>query len=563
MTREKSANLLICLLLLLAVVALYAPVARHPFINYDDTQYLLENPNVAAGLTLHNLRWAFTSFYQANWHPITWLSHMLDVELFDLAPGGHHLTNVLLHAANTLLLYLFLFRTTAARWPSALVAALFALHPLHVESVAWVAERKDVLSTFFGMATLLAYARHARTPGPAGYLLTLGFFALGLMSKPMLVTLPCLLLLLDIWPLCRQRTGLVRLVVEKLPLLSMSAGASWITYTAQNTGIVNASLPLKVKLASALVAYAIYLRRMVWPSGLAILYPFEPAIPGWEVAAAGLLLSTVTVLALRQRKRFPYLPVGWFWYLGTLVPVIGLVSVGYQATADRYTYVPLVGIFIMLAWGAADFAGRSRRRQKVVAATATVILVCLACTARWQLGFWRSSIALFSRTVAVTAGNYVAWNNLGVACQLEGMEGAAIRAYATSLAMNPAQVPPHNNLGLILAHQGRLGEAATHYRAALAMQPDYSDASSNLGVALLRQGDLQGAVRQFARSVHVVLDSDDLVNRFSLGLGLIRGGRYAEAMARFDAVARSDPGHAKDYARLGSELIRLGSRLDQ
>ncbi len=559
MLNEKRTGLFICLLLAVAVVVLYAPVARYPFINYDDSQYLLENANVSAGLTFNNLQWAFTAFYQANWHPLTWLSHMLDVQLFGLDPAGHHLSNVLLHGANTLLLYLFLFRTTSARWRSAFVAALFALHPLHVESVAWVAERKDVLSTFFGMSTLLAYGRYARNPGPGGYLLTGSCFALSLLSKPMLVTLPCLLLLLDFWPLQRwQRTGPVRLVAEKLPLLALSVSASLITYAAQNTGIVNPYVQLKFRLANAVIAYGAYLYRMVWPKGLAILYPVDYAIPAWETAAVGSMLAIVTILVLRQGGRFPYLPVGWFWYLGLLVPVIGLVNVGYQATADRYTYLPLVGVFIMLAWGAADFAGENRQRQKTMTAMAVVILICLAGAARWQLGFWRSSSALFSRAVAVTVNNYVAWNNLGAAYQSEEKYGAAIRAYEAALAINPSQAPPHNNLGLILAKQGRLVAAVAHYQTALTLQPGYSDASSNLGVALLRLGDLQGAVRQFARSVNVELDADELVNSFARGLGLIGAGRYTEATNQFDAAIRSNPGHALDYSRLGSVLIRQG-----
>jgi Tfp pilus assembly protein PilF len=559
MFTEKHINIIICSILALATLAVYAPMLFHPFINYDDSQYLLDNPHVATGLSIENIRWAFTSIYQANWHPLTWISHMLDVQLFGLGPFGHHLTSLLLHEINTLLLFIYLLQATGDRWRSACVAALFALHPLHVESVAWVAERKDLLSTLFFMTTLLAYSCYSRKPSISGYLTTLGSFALGLMCKPMLVTLPFLLLLLDFWPLNRfSREPLHRLTVEKLPFLALTAASCWVTYIAQQTGVFNPSLPLALKLANSLTAYVTYLIKMLWPARLAILYPFNHEILPWKVIAAGAFLLVLTVLVMRKGRSHPYLPVGWFWYLGTLVPVIGLVNIGYQATADRYTYIPLIGIFIMVVWLGADaVAGRQGRKATLVIAAA-VILICLAITSRWQLGFWQSSSTLFARTIAVTRNNYVACNNLGAALQLEGKLDEAMVAYEASLAIKPSQAPPHNNIGLILAAQGKLNEAVRYYTTALSLAPGYRDAGYNLGVALSRQGMLEDAVVQFARVINLKLGSNDQINRFATGLQLIKAGRYSEATAKFDEAIRVDPLNAKVYRELGSLLVRFG-----
>jgi tetratricopeptide (TPR) repeat protein len=559
MSTEKRLNLFICLFLALATAAVFAPALSHPFINYDDRQYILENANVTAGLTLHNVIWAFTSFSEANWHPLTWLSHMLDVELYGLNPSGHHLTSILLHMATTLLLYLFLHRATSSPWRSALVAALFALHPLRIESVAWVAERKDVLSAFFAMATLLAYARYARNPAPAGYLLVVGCFTLGLLSKPMLVTLPCLMLLLDYWPLGRwQRSEPVRLIVEKLPLLTLTAASCWVTYTAQHSGISNPSLPLQLKLANGAVAYATYLARMIWPAKLAILYPFDQSIPAGKVTSAVVLLSLISWQSLRLRRKYPWFTVGWFWYLGTLVPVIGLINVGYQATADRYTYLPLTGIFIVIAWGLTEFAETGPVRQKSVTILCAIALCTLAAVSRWQLSYWQSSVRLFTRAIEVTEKNYIAWNNMGAALQLEGKDNEALNAYEQSLAIHRFQAPPHNNIGLILAKQGRLGEAVSHYLTALSIEPGYSEAGCNLGRARLLQGDYRGAVLAFAGSAKLTIEDESVLSSFAGGLQLIRGGHYREAIAGFDALIKKEPGKAGDYGRLGGLLITYG-----
>jgi len=557
MVSEKVRQRFIPLLLALLTLAVYAPMLRHGFVSYDDYQYVVDNPRVNGGLSSGNIRWAFTAIHQANWHPLTWLSHMLDVELFGMNPTGHHLTSLLLHTANTLLLNRFLVKSTGSRWKSACVATLFAVHPLHVESVAWVAERKDLLSGFFFMTTLLAYERYCRSTTVASYLLILGSFSLGLLCKPMLVTLPCLLLLLDFWPagrLCRQ--SLPRLLLEKLPLLVLSAASCRITWIAQQTGIPNPTIPLELKLASAVTAYATYLADMVWPSRLAVLYPFDHAIPLWKPAVSTLVLAVITAAVLQRSRTSPYLPLGWFWYLGTLVPVIGLVTVGYQSSADRYTYLPLTGIFIIIVWGVADLVSRLKTGKAVVALAAALVIAGLAVTCRWQLGFWNDSISLFKRAVSVTENNFVAWNNLGAAFQTAGRPADAIGAYLKSLEINPAQAPPHNNIGLILASQGRLDEAIRHYATALSLAPGFREAGCNLGIALLRMGRLEEAVRRFAAVVR--LNPETPLERFTAGLRLIRQGRYAEATALFDEAVRQDPLHGGAYAELGALLVRFG-----
>lgn len=559
MLSEKTRHSLIPFLLALLTLAVYVPVLRHGFINFDDFEYVVDNPHVSGGLTAGNIRWAFTAIYQANWHPLTWISHMMDVELFGLDPSGHHFTSLLLHTANTLLLHRFLRRTTGFPWRSAVVAALFAIHPLHVESVAWVAERKDLLATFFFMTTLLAYSRYCKKGSLATYLLTLGSFALGLLCKPMLVTLPFLLLLLDYWPMGRfPGMPVSRLLAEKLPFLALTVASSWITWIAQQTGIPNPSIPLPLKLASATTAYGKYLYNMLWPSGLAVLYPFDHSIAQWKIAASVLFLAVMTSLVLLNWRRCPFLPVGWFWYLGTLVPVIGLVTVGYQASADRYTYIPLTGIFIMIVWGCAELAATGTAAKQALAVAAVLAISGLATVCRGQLGYWKDSITLFTRTVAVTGNNFVAWNNLGAAYHTAGKPEEAVRAYRSSLAIKPSQAPPHNNIGLILASQGKLDEAVRHYATALSLAPGYREAGCNLGVALIRMGRLRDAVEQFARTIRLKLDDPGQIDRFTAGLQLVRGGRHDAAITLFDEAVRQDPANARGYGELGALLIRFG-----
>ncbi len=456
-------ELIVCLLLLSVTLAVYWQIGDHQFTNYDDTLYVTDNPHVKPGLAGGSVIWAFTATEEANWHPLTWLSHMVDCQLFGLRPRGHFLTSLFLHLANVLLLFAVLKRMTGALWRSAFVSALFALHPLHVESVAWVAERKDVLSTLFWLLTMLAYARYVERPTRARYVLTLVAFTLGLMAKPMLVTLPFVLLLLDYWPLdrmayggkgddppkrtrkrthsCEQRLPLSRLVWEKIPFFALAAISSVVTFSFQQRAGAMADMeifPLSSRIANALVSYLRYMGKIIWPSDLAVLYPHPgTSLPLWWGAAAGLALLGLSILVVLVIRRRPYLAVGWLWYVGTLVPVIGLVQVGVQAYADRYTYVPLIGLFIMIAWGVPDLVGRWAQTRTVLAVLAATALAALtACT--WiQLGYWKDSVSLFTHTLQVTTKNYVAHNNLGNALADRGEVEAAISQYTEALRIKP------------------------------------------------------------------------------------------------------------------------------
>jgi hypothetical protein len=501
--REQQIVLLVSLTLLTVLV--YWRVTSHEFVLFDDEVYVTENKQVQEGLSWQGVVWAFTTTDANFWHPLTWLSHMLDCELFGLNPGGHHLTGLLLHVANTLLLLLVLQRMTGALWPSAFVAALFALHPLHVESVAWVSERKDVLSTFFWILTMGAYVRYAEHPKALPYALTLVLFSLGLMAKPMLVTLPFVLLLLDYWPLGRLDMGQMRpsapgrtdtpkaaksplflLLLEKAPFLVLSVVACILAYVAQvQGGAVKSSglFPMDIRIANALVSYVSYLEKTFWPQNLAVFYPHPGAWPVWQTAGATLLLVSISVLVILCVRKTPYLALGWFWYLGTLVPVLGLVQVGDHAMADRYTYVPLIGIFIMIAWGAQDLANRRRQGAPgFLAAAAAVLIVCGIVSAQ-QLRHWQNSTTLFQHAIHVTRNNEGAHNNLGLALVEQGRLDEAIAQYLRALELKPLNPRALNNLGIALAKQGKLEEARECFTRALAIDPEHHLARRNLGVA--------------------------------------------------------------------------------
>ena len=410
---------------------------RHfSFVNYDDPQYVTANYDVQAGLTFESIRWSFTATHANNWHPLTWLSHMLDCQIYGMNPGHHHMTNVLFHILNTLLLFFIFKRISESIWKSAFVAALFALHPLHVESIAWVAERKDVLSTFFWMLTLWSYAGYVERPRLDKYLLLILFYILGLMAKPMLVTLPFVLLLLDYWPLKRfhlkssdnenpevQRTFYFGLILEKIPLFLLSAASGIVTYLVQkSSGAVSSldAIPFHDRIANALVSYVVYIGKMIWPHNLAVLYPYPRSIALWKIVGAGLLITLITVLVLRLLRSKPYLAVGWLWYLGTLVPVIGIVQVGSQAMADRYTYVPLIGIFIMITWGISDWVSKRHYRRFGLFMVTAVILSLLMITSRLQVKYWSNSVMLFDHAIDVTGENSTAQLNLGEALAEQG-----------------------------------------------------------------------------------------------------------------------------------------------
>jgi len=548
-------------ILFLATFAVYFQVGGHDFILYDDPDYVTGNAHVRGGLTLQGIAWAFTSGHAGNWFPLTWVSHMTDCQIFGVASGAHHLINVLFHALAAMLLFAVLNRMTGAVWRSAFVAFLFSLHPLRVESVAWLAERKDVLSAFLWFLTIWAYLGYVQRPGRGRGLLVAAVFSLGLMAKSMVVTLPIVLLLLDVWPLKRIEAGQLvpgwrrragagtggktppgRLLLEKVPLLALSLGVAVITYFAHRGSQAVMSLemlPLPRRLGNALVSAVAYAGDMLWPARLALLYPFPPKIPLWQPVAAGLALLAVSVLVLRSIRRRPYLAVGWFWYLVTLIPVIGLVQVGSQARADRYTYIPSVGLSIALAWGAAEAAhGRPRLRKAMAAAAVAICLACAALTWR-QIGFWQDTISVFRRSLSVTSGNYLAYNIMGMALHDQGRNQEAIANYREALKIDPGFEDAQVNLSQSLLEQGRTAEALAHAAAAARLDPGDEESQYNLGTGLAEQGRFEEAVE--ALQVAVRLKPDHAEAHFNLGSALASLGRLDEAIAQFNEALRIDP----------------------
>ena len=558
MTSAPASDLrrdsLICCGLLVVTLALFWPVHRHDFVNYDDPEVVTENPQVQAGLTWHGLTWALSSYHFANWVPLVWLSHMLDVQLFGLNPGGHHLTSLSLHIASTVLLFLTLKRLTRAHWRSAFVAALFALHPLHVESVAWIAERRDVLSTFFGMLTLLMYERYVegykvQTPKTkVFYWLALACFALGLMSKAMIVTLPVVMLLLDYWPLQRfqlhvppwrrsathslpgrgwaqadQLSTLWRLIREKLPFLAAGCLSGVVTLCAQSqAGALPsvARLPIPDRLLNATLSYARYLLQMLWPRGLTVFYPYPKSLSIWPAAGAGLLILVISVAALSLVRRRPYFAVGWFWYLATLLPVAGLIQTGAHAHADRYTYLPLIGVFIMLAWGAADLFPHSRTGRSALALGAALVLGACVGATRSQLKHWQNSVTLFSHALEVTKDNWLAHNNLGTALADQGKVDEGAEHFRAVLQINPDCDDARNNLGRFLAERGKPDEARAQIEAVLRRDPRHARAHRNLGYVLFAEGNIAQGVAQYALARQ--LRPEDAVTPEDLAAALTR-----------------------------------------
>lgn len=502
----KYRRFWICLALTLATAAVFYQVCTYDFVNYDDNEYITENNAVRAGLSWQNVRWAFTSTISNHWHPLTWLSHMLDCQLFGLNPAAHHLVNLLLHIANTLLLFLVLILTTKAIWPSVFVATLFALHPLHVESVAWAAERKDVLSTFFWMLTMWAYVSYAKKPNAVKYLLTIVLFVLGLMAKSMLVTMPVVLLLLDFWPLerigfAKPKAGRERpldIFVEKIPffILSVVSAVTTIVIMKRAGHVADVvALTSKYRIANALVSYGMYILKMFWPSNLSPFYPHPgTTLALWKAAVAGVVLLVLSVVVfLLARRR--YLITGWLWYLVTLLPVVGLLQVGSQAMADRYTYIPLVGLFIIISFGAAELFNKLRYGRWISAASAVVIIFALiVCTYR-QAGFWQNSIALFEHAAQVTENNYLAYNNLSNALGQKGDYAAAIKNGLESLRIRSNYDMPHYNLAMAYYYKGDTEKAIYHWTQALQINPKYPDVNYALAVAFIKKNDTAQAVK--------------------------------------------------------------------
>ena len=606
-TRPARTRWLVAAGLLVGTLVLYARAAGHPFIFFDDNRYVTENPTVQAGLTWSGAAWAFTTLHVSNWHPLTWLSHMLDVELFGVNPGPHHLVNVVLHAANAVLVFLVLLRMTGATWRSALVAALFAVHPTHVESVAWVAERKDVLSTLFGLLAMLVYAGYARRGGALRNLGVLALFAASLMSKPMWVTLPFLLLLLDVWPLQRwvgspiptdpeppalPRHGLWRLAVEKVPMLALAAASSAVTVIAQSRGgaVTGLELGLGTRLGNAAVAYVRYVGKTVWPSPLAIYYPHPSGgLPGWQAIAATALVALACVVAVLAVRRAPWLALGWFWFLGTLVPVIGLVQVGAQAMADRYTYLPTIGLYVVVAWGGTALA-RTFDLKLAARGAAAAALVALSAVAWIQLGLWSDHNALFRHALAVEPRSGVAVGVLSEGLRRAGQHDEAlalaeeavtlapgtarhlnnlaisyrdVRRYADArealveaIRVDPSYPTSWLNLGLVEMDLGRPWEAIAAYEGALARGAENASALGNLAVLYQSVGRSADAGRAFERSAR--LDPSNVAVWWNLGIFRMKEGRLPEAQAALLEAQRLDPSNIQIRQRLADIRARIG-----
>jgi protein O-mannosyl-transferase len=534
-------DLLIYLALLLATFAVYAQVRDFDFVNYDDVDFIRDNLNVQQGLTAQGLKWALTSRDNGNWVPLTWVSHMLDFQFFGLDSGWHHLHNVLLHALAAVMLCIFLQRATGTRWRSALTAFLFALHPLHVQSVAWVAERKDVLSACFWFLTLWLYVRYAERPGTGRYLAVALCFCLGLMAKPMMVTLPFVLLLLDYWPLARLGQRGRKAIWEKLPLLGLAGAAAAIAYLAQKHSEAVNLVPLQARLANATHSYTLYILQTFWPARLAVFYPYprDFAFPFLPLLAEGVLLAVVTTGVIVLRRRAPYLLMGWGWFVVTLVPVIGLVQVGDQAHADRYMYIPMVGLLVMLIWGAAE------NLEKLRAKTLAIPLGAAACLASavvsWvQVGYWRNSETLFRHALAVTNDNKVVNNNLGNYLMDSGRLSEALPYFETAVRIDPEFAHARNNLGIALGKMGRLPDAIAQLQIAVRLWPDAPDPHTNLGTTLASAGRLPEAAAEFEAALR--MDPNDAVVQSNLGLALSGiPGRLPDALRHLEEADRLRP----------------------
>jgi tetratricopeptide (TPR) repeat protein len=581
---------IICLFLVVTTLAVYWQVSNYEFLNYDDDLYISKNYHVKAGLNMSGLIWSFTTAKMNYWLPLTWLSHMLDFQLYGMNAGGHHMTSLLFHIINTLLLFFLFKRMTGDIWKSAFASALFALHPLHVESVAWVAERKDVLSTFFWLLTMMAYCRFVEKPVLTRYFILLLFFVLGLMSKPMLVTLPFVLLLMDFWPFGRlqlgqviqtdvvqtQKTSILYLIGEKVPLFLLTAVASVAAYITQKKGGALARMDFalfKIQIANALVSYVSYIKKMIWPSQLAVFYPQPGTLQISKSVGAGLLLIALTVFVVNFWRRFPYLFVGWFWYIGTLVPVIGLVKVGGFAMADRYTYIPLIGLFIIIAWFIPDLVAL-RSHRKVLLATFAMLYLSVLMALTWkQVRYWENSTALFNHTLNVTTGNSLAHMKLGEALAEHNKNAEAIRHYLEALRINPDFVQVHFNLGDVHASLGNFEDAVYYYNEALQKKPDFAKAHNNLGNAMARQGNSEAAVYHYNEALKI--NPNYAGAYYNLGKIAANQGKIEEAILHYRKVLLLNPimkealynlswtlaTHENDKIRNGEEAVKLAEKL--
>lgn len=601
---QKLKILLICIFLAVSTIVAFWQVYQSDFVNFDDPIYVTENRYVQHGLSVQGIRWAFTSSHADFWHPLTWLSLMLDYQLYGLKPAPYHLTNLILHILSTLLLFWILNRMTGFIWRSAFVAALFAIHPLHVESVAWVAERKDTLSTFFFILTLCTYLRFTEKRTTYRYLVSLACFFLGLMAKPMMVTLPFVLLLLDYWPLNRFKPSpglpnpppvnpagantkdrkamaarkrlksklppsntsrllkdippevvLLRLLKEKSFFFAFAMILSVITYYTQHT-VSYVTFPFSARIANAIVSYTVYLAKMMWPLNLAVFYPFPQQLPTWQVFGATLLLLIITIAVTYVSVRLPYLFVGWFWYIGTLLPVIGFIQVGKHAFADRYTYIPLIGLFIIAAWAIPDLLKKFRYRQKMLVAASTLILACCFITTYTQVGYWKNSITLFEHALKVTDHSDIAHNSLGIALRSIGQMNEAESHYREALIINPDNEQVHYNLANLLRTNGKTDEAIDHYNEALRVNPNYAKAHLNLGNSFMSLGRYQNAIDHFRKAI---ASGDTHAGIYcNIGSALLAMGQPEEAANQFREAIRIQPDFAEAYNELGRILAMEG-----
>ena len=589
---------IVSLFLVVMILTAYWQLPAHDFLEFDDNNHITQNAHVHNGITWESIAWAFSITDVAYWHPLTWVSHMLDYQLFGLKSGMHHLMNLFLHMASSLLLFLVLNRMTGALWQSAFVAAMFALHPLNVESVAWASERKNVLSTFFWMLTLMAYAAYAERPGINRYLLILLVFASGLMAKPMLVTLPLVFLLLDYWPLCRfnlerpdsgnqegdtslfagfQRSPILRLLSEKIPLLILSAGCIYVSsLSMKHLGVVisTASVPMKLRIANALVSYLSYIQKMIWPFNLAVYYPYPQTLPWWQIAGSGFFLVCVSVTALYNVKRKPYLATGWFWYIGTLVPAIGLVQAGlWPAIADRFAYVPLIGLFMIVAWGVPEIIAKYHYKRIVLIIGAFVVLSAFMTCTWFQVRHWQNGVTLFTHNLNVTHNNSLAHYELGNALEQQGNFEKALLHYFKALAINPNYAEAHNHLGHNLARQKKYKDAIYHYNEALRIKPTYTEAHNNLGTVLAYQGNFKEAVYHFNKA----LESNPKYAGayYNLGKLYANHGKIEKAILLYQKALKLNPEntqalynlswltatHENEKFRNGEKAVELGEKL--
>ena len=581
---NKYRDIFFCLFLVICTLSVYWRVNSYDFVNFDDKEYVYDNRYVQGGLTLENITWAlsFTDKVGTYWHPLAWFSHMLDCQLYGLDAGKHHLTSLMLHIANSLLLFLVFKLMTGAFWRSAAVAMFFAIHPVNVDTVAWIAERKNVLSTFFWILTMLTYVYYCQQPSFYRYIPILLFFSFGLMTKPMIVTLPCVLLLLDYWPLERfsharlggnsyRENGKAsvssprvftpfQLLLEKIPLFALavlSISFSLLSVKDYDNVISTASVPMTLRVANALVSYVKYIGKIILPIDLAVIYPYPDMMPIWKTIGSLMLLVLISIFIIRSIRKAPYLTIGWLWYLGTLVPVIGLVQAGHwPAMADRFAYVPFIGLYVIVAWGIPEFVKRWHKLKKFLPVAATAILFVFMIITFIQVGYWKNSITLFEHALAVTTNNYIPHNNLGLALQAQGRLDDAIKHYEEALRIRPENERTYINLGVALKGKGRIDDAIKHYLEALRIKPDSEEAHYNLGIALQAQGRLDDAIKHYEEALRI--NPEDEKAHINLGFALQAQGRLDDAVKHFEEALRINPDDEKAHNNLAITLIYKG-----